>query len=339
MSTPPTCVPLLFSLVILGLFSSIAGQAQGQCNAADKKTLLSFAANFVNSSFLANSWIPSTDCCSWSGVGCNVAGRVTDVNLIKDQYLSGTISQAIGDLPELLNLRLSTLPNLVGNIPPSISKLQKLVWLQLDHNSLSGPIPPVLSDLSSVTFFSLSNNHLTGSIPPSLVKLGNTVGALVLSHNKLTGQIPDSFGSFPKEPGTLFLSHNYLSGPIPKSLGEPDWPFIDLSHNRLTGDASFLFGSRKATTIMSLQQNRLSFDLSKVTFPPNLTTLELNNNMIYGSIPAQINEVTGYGLTKFNVSYNMLCGEIPQGAVTTKFNYYSYFNNRCLCGPPLSPCK
>jgi hypothetical protein len=43
---------------------------------------------------------------------------------------------------------------------------------------------------------------------------------------------------------------------------------------------------------------------------------------------------------EFNVSYNLLCGEIPQGGyLHTRFDVFSYYHNKCLCGSPLPKCK
>ncbi|ONK58695.1 uncharacterized protein A4U43_C09F15720 [Asparagus officinalis] len=136
---------------------------------------------------------------------------------------------------------------------------------------------------------------------------------------------------------TLEQAKKFLSGPIPASLGDPKWGVIDLSRNELTGDASVLFGAAKPTTQIDISRNRFGFDLTGVTFPVNSTALDMNHNMIYGEIPAQINAVGG--LVLFNVSYNRLCGEIPSGSVTAKFDEYSYLHNKCLCGAPLPACK
>lgn len=118
----------------------------------------------------------------------------------------------------------------------------------------------------------------------------------------------------------------------------PEWSLIDLSRNQFTGDASFLFGADKATQQIDLSRNEFAFDLSKVSFPVNLTSLDLNHNKITGTIPAQINEIEPNFFSEFNVSYNRLCGEIPAGVITAKFGADAYFHNKCLCGPPLSAC-
>ncbi|KAI0519586.1 hypothetical protein KFK09_007037 [Dendrobium nobile] len=159
------------------------------------------------------------------------------------------------------------------------------------------------------------------------------------SRNRLTGSIPAEFGNFNKSsPPDLILNHNNLSGDLPVSLGVPIWGKIDLSRNNLTGDASFLFGAGKSTRYVDLSRNEFAFDLSRVTFPVNLTVLDLNHNKITGSIPAQINQVDPNYFPVFNVSYNRLCGEIPAGPITAMFGVDSYFHNKCLCGSPLPPC-
>ena len=326
----------LSSFILLVLLSSTSGQIQ--CNDDDKKALLAILANFDNPSALAKSWTPSTDCCSWDGVGCNsTTGRVTNIAINGDKNLSGTISPAIGDLPCLLGVIFVKLPNLVGTIPSSITKLNRLLWLQLNHNSLSGPVPSFLSQLTSLTYLNLAYNNFSSPIPGTLSTLSNLT-ALHLEHNLLYGDIPNTFGNFPKSsPPDLHLSHNALTGLIWPSLAQPNWGVVDISRNRLMGDASILFGSSKRATKIDISRNRFNFDLTNVSFPLNLRVLDLSHNLITGRIPAQINEVRG--LERFSASYNQLCGEIPAGSVTARFGKASYVHHMCLCGAPLTPCK
>ena len=155
---------------------------------------------------------------------------------------------------------------------------------------------------------------------------------LRLDRNRLTGPIPDSFPAA----GHVVLSHNQLSGKIPASMGKKDFGYIDLSRNKLEGDASVLFGPNKKTPIIDLSRNLLEFDLSKVKFQKGLTWLDLNHNKIFGSLPP---DLTKLNLQLLNVSYNRLCGKIPVGGEMQKFGTTEYFNNRCLCGAPLPKCK
>ncbi|XP_020266678.1 polygalacturonase inhibitor-like [Asparagus officinalis] len=257
----------------------------------------------------------------------------------QDDNLTGTIPPAISLLAFLQILTLRRLPNLVGPIPNSIANLTNLTVLDLSHNSLSGRIPLFVTKLTSLTYLDLSYNQLSSPIPGDLPYLSNLT-ALHLEHNLLYGNIPNTFGRFPKSsPPDLYLCHNALSGLIWPSLGQPNWGVIDISRNRLTGDASILFGSQKRATRIDISRNRFDFDLSNLSFPLNLRALDFSHNMIHGRIPAQINQVRG--LERFNASYNPLCGEIPAGAgsVTARFGQYSYVHHMCLCGAPLTPCN
>ncbi|MED6139065.1 hypothetical protein PIB30_080341 [Stylosanthes scabra] len=149
--------------------------------------------------------------------------------------------------------------------------------------------------------------------------------------------LQNSFGYFKQKNIGLVLSHNQLSGRIPTSLARLEPERINLSRNKLVGDAYMLFGVNKTTQQIDVSSNMLSFDLSKVYFPTsNLILLDLNHNQIYGSIPQQILAVDF--LQIFNVSYNRLCGEIPQGGRLQRFDNTTYFH-KCLCGSPLPSCK
>lgn len=134
----------------------------------------------------------------------------------------------------------------------------------------------------------------------------------------------------------LYLSHNQLSGSIPNSLGNLDFNRIDFSWNKLEGDASILFGANKTTGYIDLSRNMFQFDLSKVKIPKTLGILDLNHNGITGNISVQWTEAP---LQFFNVSYNKLCGRIPNGGKLQTFDSSSYFHNKCLYGAPLKSCK
>jgi hypothetical protein len=181
----------------------------------------------------------------------------------------------------------------------------------------------------------LSFNGFSGSIPSSLALLPN-LGALHLDRNKLTGSIPESFGTFKGSVPDLYLSHNQLTGEIPASLGNMDFSVIDLSRNKLVGDASMLFGLNKTTNNVYLSRNLFEFNLSNVVFPSTMENLDINHNKIFGSIPPQMTQLP---LQSLNVSYNRLCGQIPVGGKLQSFDYSTYFHNRCLCGAPLGNCK
>lgn len=156
--------------------------------------------------------------------------------------------------------------------------------------------------------------------------------------NKLSGPIPESFGSFKTPLVLLDLSNNMLSGTIPKSLGKLNISTLDLSNNKLTGDALFLFGKNKPLQQISLRQNQFKFDFSKVVRPLELASLDIAFNQVYGSIPREFGQFHGW--TLFNVSYNQLCGKVPKGGRLKQFSVYGMAHNKCLCDAPgLPTCK
>ncbi|KAM4078034.1 hypothetical protein ACB094_09G005400 [Castanea mollissima] len=330
MSSTSKSRPLLCLLCLTLLFYSAISEL---CNPQDKKVLLKIKQAF-NNPYILSSWNPKTDCCYWYTVTCDsTSHRINSLSIIAGNP-SGQIPPEVGDLPYLTILEFHKLSNVTGHIQPAIVKLTHLNFLRLSWLNLTGPIPDFLSKLKNLTFIDFSFNQLSGSIPPSLSQLPNLNG-LHLDHNKLSGPIPSSFGNFPQ--GLyLFLSHNQLTGSIPSSFAHMDFSYIDLSRNKLEGDASVVFGSNKTTQIVDLSRNLLKFNLSKVVFPKSLPSLDLNHNDIYGGLPV---ELTTLNLQYLNVSYNRLCGQIPVGGKLQSFDYSNYFHNRCLCGSPLPSCK
>ncbi|KAJ4812237.1 Polygalacturonase inhibitor [Rhynchospora pubera] len=196
--------------------------------------------------------------------------------------------------------------NISAPIPSAISKLTALQSLNLAYNRLHGPIPPFVGLLPELTFLRLDGNLLTGTIPSTL-----TILDLSLVGNRLTGSLPPSFA-------------------------KANFADVDLRDNQLTGDASFLFGRDKNLNALHLSNNSFKFDLTNVEIPKGLDILVIDHNEIYGSIPAGVAAIKWL---QFDVSYNQLCGPIPQGRYTRRFGAKHFDHNKCLCGPPLAPCK
>ncbi|KAL5728341.1 hypothetical protein ACHQM5_001437 [Ranunculus cassubicifolius] len=319
---------LLFSLLTISLSAT-----SQRCHPSDYKVLMQIKKDLGNPYLLA-SWTPNTDCCEWYCLECNEKTNRVDTLLIQDDdVLSGSIPPAVGDLPYLQTLVFRKLPKLTGTIPNAIAKLKHLSFVRLSWSKLTGPVPDFFSQLPELEYLDLSFNQLTGTIPPSFSKLAK-LGALHLDRNNLTGTIPESYGHFVGTVPDLYLSHNHLTGTIPKSFANMHFVRIDLSRNKLVGDASFLF-NYGMTEILDISRNMLEFDFSKVKIPvKHVNTLDINHNKIYGSIPKDIAKTVF--LSTFNVSYNNLCGKIPTGGRMDHFDESTYIHNKCLCGKPLS---
>lgn len=179
------------------------------CNSNDKTTLLKIKKSLNNPQIL-NSWDPQTNCCTnWTGVVCTHR-RITGLTIAAGDVV-GQIAEEIGDLTDLVILDWSSLSQLRGTIPRSITKLKNLVYLRFRITQLSGPVPKYISELQNVTFLDLSFNRFNGSIPGSISQMPK-LETIQLSHNKLTGSIPESFGSFLGKFPKLYLGNNHLSG-------------------------------------------------------------------------------------------------------------------------------
>ncbi|KAK6941884.1 Leucine-rich repeat [Dillenia turbinata] len=324
---------LIFSL----LFATSFSKTQAYCNARDKRVLFQIKEALGNPYVLA-SWTNNLDCCDWYCLECDdTTHRVISLT-IDNSDIVGPIPDAVGNLPYLQILEFHKNSNLTGQIPSTLSKLSLLRSIRLSWNSLTGSVPSYFSQLKNLEFLDLSFNQLSGTIPGEL-GFAPSLRGIDLSRNKLTGSIPDSLGHFAAKDIYLYLSHNQLTGSIPSSLSKPDFTYIDFSRNSLVGDASMLFKSNSSLQHVDLSRNNFSFDFSKTVFPTAFYYLDINHNMISGSIPQQLAELE---LQFFNVSYNRLCGQIPTGGtgrLQTRFDQYCYFHNKCLCGEPLPACK
>ncbi|KAK2458734.1 putative inactive receptor kinase [Trifolium repens] len=158
-----------------------------------------------------------------------------------------------------------------------------------------------------VTRLVLENLNLQGSIEPltSLTQLR----VLSLKGNRFSGSVP-SLSSFTSLK-LLFLSNNRFSGEFPSTVTSLFRLYrLDLSNNNFSGEIP-------ATV------NRLT----------HLLTLRLNDNHFSGLIP----ELHLPGLQDFNVSGNVLSGEIPESL--SAFSDSSFGQNPFLCGAPLKKCE
>ncbi|MCL7035501.1 hypothetical protein MKW94_007257 [Papaver nudicaule] len=320
-----------YSLFLLFLSTTILISpslgALRKCNPSDYKALMSIKKSLHNP-YILDSWVQNTDCCNnWMGVSCNhTTNRVYDLSLFVGE-ISGQIPSSVGDLPYLESLFFSHYKNISGSIPQSITKLKHLRMLGFNNMSLSGPIPHFLNQLTALTYLDLSYNQFSGSIPPNLSDLKH-IGYINLAENKLTGSIPESFGNFTGIVPYLYLNGNKLTGPIPKSLGAMDFGQIDLSRNKLVGDASMMFNPNHDTWKIDLSRNQLEFDLTNVKFPKGLNWLDISHNKIFGGIPEEIKGLEQ--LYDLKLGYNRLCGKIPTGGIMKRFKSTSFYHNKCL---------
>ncbi|CAB9526102.1 STYKc [Seminavis robusta] len=138
---------------------------------------------------------------------------------LRGQFLSGKLPTEIGLMNDLTMMDASWNENLAGSVPSEIGNLSQLLNLRLDVTTLSGPIPREISRLSKLEVLSLQWTELSGQIPSGLFLLPN------LRHLWHSSRDTADLTAFtvPNEIGLLTnlrsLQLNDVVGTIPTSLG------------------------------------------------------------------------------------------------------------------------
>ncbi|MCO5566906.1 hypothetical protein L7F22_020589 [Adiantum nelumboides] len=314
--------------------------------------LLAFKSSITNDPFLSlSSWSlpPNTSeplshpfaYCQWTGVGCDNLSHVISLS-VPGMHLEGSISPALGSLPFLMLLNLSS-NSLSGHIPPELGWLQSLLYLNLAHNRLDGIIPTELGNITSLTFLILGDNLLTGPIPSSL---GNCtqIGYMDLSSNQLSGSIPFEVGNLTSLQ-LMALSQNALSGIVPPQiLLLPNLTALDLSNNFLSGTISHLLpddpNSCQSLQSLLLASNNITGSLSaSIGHCKNLVSLQLQMNQINGTLPDELGALAA--LQTLDISSNRLHGPITKTFENaTALVYLNLEANFALSGPlPAGLCR
>ena len=217
---------LLASTIFVGLPLDAVAQDDA---ASDREALERFYDATGGPRWTDNTnWKTSAPLHEWHGVGTDAAGRVIELQLLKNG-LTGVIPPVLGRLTKLRWLYL-TQSSLTGFVPPELESLAELEVLSLSLNELDGPIPAWLGDMPNLRSIALYENDLTGLIPDNLANLTN-LRSLWLNRNELSGPIPAWLGRLP-ELESLDLRENDFAGPVPAALGDlTRLEYLGLSYN------------------------------------------------------------------------------------------------------------
>ncbi|ESQ33422.1 hypothetical protein EUTSA_v10009975mg, partial [Eutrema salsugineum] len=260
------------------------------CHPDDEAGLLAFKSGITRDpSGILSDWKKGTDCCSWTGVGCETSTRGTISPLLaKLQHLekviffsskiTGSFPQFLFKLPKLKAFHI-TGTRLSGPLPLNIGALSKVVDVQLVNNRFTGPIPSSISNLTRLTWLVLAGNQFSGTIP-DIFKHMTKLTLLDLSRNRLSGELPPSIASLAPTLTYLYLNQNYLSGTIPNYLSRfQRLSTLDLSRNKFSGVVPMSFAN--LTGLFVLSHNRLTGPLPALKFVNGIRDLDLSYNRFH----------------------------------------------------------
>ena len=235
----------------------------------------------------------------WYGVSTNRAGRVT-LLILGGNQLSGSIPSSLGGLTNLRRLSLDG-NQLSGSIPSSLGGLAYLEWLSLDGNQLSGSIPFSLGGLTYLETLSLHGNRLSGSIPAALCSFVGFInpqqGGLILSCAVSSGESGND---------RAVLMEFY------EATGGVNWAVNTNWNTDASLDQWYGVSTDTASRVTSLElgDNQLSGSIPAwLGCLTKLKILELGGNQLFGSIPSSLGDLTN--LEVLELGWNQLSGSIP----------------------------
>ncbi|KAK4760922.1 hypothetical protein SAY87_005815 [Trapa incisa] len=254
-------------------------------------------------------WNSSVSHCLWSGVTCSSrTGQVTALDL-SGLDISSPVPPQISALPALLYLNLSN-NQFNESFPSQLALLVNLQVLDLYNNNMSGPLPLSVTQMPALRHLHLGGNFFSGSIPPEYGRW-EFLEYLALSGNELTGAIPPEIGNLTSLKELYVGYYNIFEGGLPPEIGNlSELVRLDAASCGLSGEIPAEIGKFHKLDTLFLQVNFLSGSLTlELGQLSSLNSMDLSNNMLTGEIPDSFSQLKN--LTLLNLFRNKLHGSIP----------------------------
>ncbi|CAF2052108.1 hypothetical protein YC2023_112619 [Brassica napus] len=209
-------------------------------------------------------------------------GKLKTLEVLHLSYLglAGEIPSSVSSLNRLTDLDLSG-NELIGSFSPLLN-LSKLSSLDLSNNLFSGNFPCSLLTMPLLSTLDLSQNHLIDSLETMNCSSSSTLELLLLSENRLSGRILEPLSKLPNLQ-ELFLSFQNTADPINfiSSLGFKSLEILHLSGNAVS---RLNLGSPnlKELYLDKCSINEFPTFIKKLQ---KLSFLEIGNNRLKGQVP------------------------------------------------------
>ncbi|KAH9736667.1 hypothetical protein KPL71_018172 [Citrus sinensis] len=293
----------LFFIPLLTNFGGInMVLVSGQCQSDQQSLLLQMKSRLTfdsSVSFRMVQWSQSNDCCTWSGVDCDEAGRVIGLDLSEE-----SISAGIDNSSSLFSLKYLQSLNLAFNmfnateIPSGLGNLTNLTTLNLSNAGFAGQIPIQVSGMTRLVTLDLSGMYFVRA-------------PLKLENPNLSGLLQNL-----AELRELYLDGVNISAPGIEwcqalSSLVPKLQVLSLSGCFLSGPVDPSLSNLRSLSVIRLDMNDLYSPVPEFLADfSNLTSLYLSSCGLHGAFPEKILQLPT--LETLDLSYNeLLQGSLP----------------------------
>ncbi|KAK2415327.1 receptor kinase TMK4 [Trifolium repens] len=277
-------------------------------------------------------WSNNTHHCKWEGISCNSTAQAVTSIILPSSSLTGTL-------------------------PPNITTLTNLTYIDLHNNSLHGPLP-VFDELDYLKTISLGHNKFS-SVPDNCFQYIQDLRTLNLSNNlnlnnwdfpmddlrnsvyletldleatNMMGKLDSDTYFFFENLHTFFISHNKIRGNPLEYLAQSPIRYLQLNNNKFSGTISFI-SSMSNLSQAWLHNNGFKGRIPNMSNCTNLFDLQLQSNGLTSFVPSSLLNLSS--LKIIFLDNNKLHGPIP---VFRKSVVNATWESNNFCRSDVGPC-